>query len=138
MELFAHRLNHRSGDLAIVKIQDVDGHQNGQRPPCCRSLCRNRFSGRDSCLLLGAHGRQWYQIAASMRARTDGAYFRATLPLSTTMLEGISGFKLSSAVMSTSKSLYVVVAFRLPSRFPFTLKAPSNSGSLPRGWTQTR
>src|ERR1043166_6796569 len=50
----------------------------------------------------------------------------------------MSGFMLSSAVMKISKSLYVVAALRLPSRSSFTRRAPSNSGSLPRGCTQTR
>src|SRR6476659_4201108 len=65
-------------------------------------------------------------------------YFLSTVPFSITALDGVSGFMLSSAVMMTSKSLYVVAAFRLPSRFSFTRNAPSNSGSLPRGCTQTR
>src|SRR5712671_6225141 len=69
--------------------------------------------------------------------RMDG-YFLSTVPFNITVLDGASGFMLSSAVMKTSKFLYVVAAFRLPSRSLFTRSAPSNSGSLPRGCTQTR
>src|SRR6185312_13736165 len=84
----------------------------------------------------------WHQATrragiAPCRRETRGSnYFLATLPLSITTLEGASGFMLSSAVMRTSKSLYVVAAFRLPCRSLFTRNAPSNSGSLPRGCTQ--
>src|SRR5258708_16923817 len=66
------------------------------------------------------------------------SYFLSTVPFSITMLEGVSGFMLSSAVIKTSKVLYVVAAFKLPSRSLFTRNAPSNSGSLPRGCTQTK
>src|SRR5262249_31868242 len=65
-EFLADRLNHRSRYLTVVKIQDVDGHQHGQGPPC------HSFGGRGERLgwlwLFHDHGRQWYQMCSVLRA----------------------------------------------------------------------